>query len=976
MKFNKDLIEQIKAANPIEDIVQQFMDEYGGPIKHVAGEIHAHHHIWDLKSDAGTGLYVTPGNQMWHCFSCKKGGDVIHLVQSFLFGYDYEQRNIPQFVSAISWLADRAGIPFNAPEDDDPEFAERQIIYSIYNDFITYCEKNSTRNLNPDKMMEYINLVMERYPLTQEMILRSRICYFDRKWTGPFWNKMLEKYTKEELLGSGLWRINRKNEVNCLFQNRLIIPYLQRGEVVYMIGRETKFSWYEDQSTGEKKNFDGGKKFKKIPIYVEDKDYTHSISKLVRNDYVFGVDTIKKGEDLIITEGIGDCLVLHQQGYRAISPVTVSFKNEMLEPVANRLKSVRQIYICNDTEISESGKTGALRMYNFFISKGIDAKIIELPLEEGETHKDVAEFFEKHNNDEFKTLIQNAKSAIDIEIEKITPQSHRLDVQKLWEKILNLDSFNKDMKAEELAKRLGKRAKTLKDWFGDGKKGALTSKMVFEAPAKIVPSQYFRIDDTGLKTAYTTVWVPVEVKGIDDETKVENRPHLLEVEYNSEGQCDKRIRDLTVEPLNPVDMLRLPDEVLTFDRWRLSTRYPFSVGNFMTIKNAPKPEVEAVYHSLYQIFDDYFWYPNDYEKIIQTLYIMLTYFYQLFPAIPGLHMTGPKNSGKSNAMMIALWTAFNAFKIVSVKESFLFRTAHTTGGCFIVDEAEKFTGEEKHKDNDEVLQLLRARYKNGDAVPRQRKVLDGDFKTELFETYGPTYIGSINPLEDAMSSRMIILECLTKDNLDSLKNFTNDNIEIKNKCADIKDKMYVLMMLDFPRVLAADKIIIEQNKSGGKLYHIKNREWEKWRPILTIAQWVDMSSKHTSIKIVDALIKIQKDKETLRKNSEMSMNHELVVLEIMYDILVNRKGVSNNFKILDIGNGNVSVPADGFYSKINEQMRAMSIQKHFDMQYKAHFDNILRKTQVWQLGDGVVDKGKITINVERLNSAINRLKAG
>src|SRR5271157_50580 len=964
MRFNKEFIEQIKSANPIEEVVQHFMMEAGAPIKSIGSDLHAHHHIWRLTTDEGTGMRVSPENQMWYCHSCHQGGDVIHLVQSFLYGEDYELRNIPQFKHAVNWLSDRIGVTYSTPEEEDPEYAEKRLIYSIYSDFITYCENNSTRHIN--KMLKYIDLIQNRYPLTQEMILKSRICYYDRKWTSAFWNKMLEKYSQDELINSGLWKINVRNEVNCTFQNRIIIPYLERGEVVYLIGRETIYSWYEDPGTGEHKNFDYGAKFKKL-----------TSSEYVQNDYIFGVDTIKRGEDLIITEGIGDCLVLHQQGYRAISPVTISFKNEMLEPVANKLKSARQIFICNDNEISGAGKAGANRMFDFFIGKGIDAKFIELPLEEGETHKDVAEFFETKTNNEFKTLNANAKSAIDLEIEKITPQSHKLDVQKLWEKILNLDSFNKDMKAEDLAKKLGKRAKALKDWFGDTKKGEITSKMIFEAPSKIIPSQFFRTDEDGSRKASTTIWVPIESKSLEEESKTENRPHLIEIEYDSEGRCNKRIRDLTLEPLNPVDMLRIPDEVLIFDRWRLSTQFPFSAGNFMSIANAPKPDVEAVYYSLYQIFDDYFWYPNDYEKTIQTIYIILTYFYQLFPAIASLHLTGPKNSGKSNAMMIALWTAFNAFKVVSVKESFLFRTSHTTGGCFIVDEAEKFTGESQHRDNDEVLQLLRARYKNGDAVPRQVKVLDGDYKTQLYETFGPTYLGSISCLEDAMASRTIVIECLTKDNLDGLKSFTNDNDAIKLKCADIKDKLYALMLLDFPNIMVSDKMVIAENQNElGKLHHIRNREWEKWRPIFAIAQWIDNASKHTNKKLVDMLIQVQKDKETLRKNSELSMNNELIIMDIIYDILVNRKGLSQSFKVLDIGNGDVSVAADGFYSKINEAMRAMSIQKHFDMLQKSHFDNILRKTQVWQLGDGFVDKGKIIINVKRLEAAINRMKAG
>ena len=975
MRFSKDLIDQIKQANPIEDVVQQFMDDNGAPINYVSNEIHAHHHIWRLRPDAGTGMRVTPHNQMFYCHSCHIGGDVIHLVQSFLFGDEYEKRNIPQFTQALAWLADRAGIPFVEPEEADIDYAELRIIYGIYGDFITYCEKNSTRHKNPDKAMAFLDRVLDRYPLSQDMVYKARICYFDRKWTEPFWNKMLENYSENELLSSGLWK-KYNGKPQCIFQNRIIIPYIEKGEIVYLIGRETPDSSYFHEVSGEMKNFDGGRKFKKIPCYSEQKPETHYISKLIRNDYIFGIDSIKKDEDLIITEGIGDCLVLMDNGYNAISPVTVSFKNEMLEPVASRLKRVRQVYIANDNEISKAGEAGAMRMYDFFLSKGIDAKIIEMPLEEGETHKDVAEFFSKNSNDDFKNLIENAKSAIDLEIEKVTPNSHKLDVQKIWEKILNLDSFNRDMKAEDLAKKLGKKPKALKEWFGEAKKGKVTSSMVFETPAKINPAQYFKIDELGNRSAFTTVWVPVEDKSIDGDSVIKNKPHLLEVEYNLEGKATKKIRDLDAEPLSPVDMQRLPDEILTFDRWRLSLKYPYSVGNFMSSPANLKPDVQAVYLSLYQIFDEYFWYPNDYEKIIQTLYIILSYFYQMFPAVAGLHMTGPKNSGKSNAMMIAQWTAFNAFKLVSVKESFLFRTAHNTSGCFIVDEAEKFTGDDNSKENDEVLQLLRARYKSGDVVPRQHRTLDGDFKTILFETYGPTYIGSINHLEDAMASRMIIIECLTKDNMDGLKNFTSDQMDIKVKCQDIKDKLYTLMMMDFPFLMAADEIIKKDNNPGGKLAHIKNREWEKWRPLLAIAQWIDMASKNTSKKLVDILIDVQKTKEQLRKNAETSINRELVVLEIMEDILVNRRGVNNTFKILDVGNGDYLVPADGFYAKINEFMRSMSIQKHFDMQYKAYFDNILRKTQVWRIGDGIPDKGKVIINIPRLVSAIARIKAG
>src|SRR5258706_15268060 len=141
MQFDKDLIEQIKAANPIEDVVQHWMDEHGMPMRHSGGDIFAHHHLWRPIADPGTALWVTPANQMWHCFSCKAGGDVIHLVQSFMYGDDYEQRNIGQLTEALRWLAERAGIAYDPTSEFDPEYLELRIIYGIYGDFIDYCVK-------------------------------------------------------------------------------------------------------------------------------------------------------------------------------------------------------------------------------------------------------------------------------------------------------------------------------------------------------------------------------------------------------------------------------------------------------------------------------------------------------------------------------------------------------------------------------------------------------------------------------------------------------------------------------------------------------------------------------------------------------------------------------------------------------------------------------------------------------------------
>jgi DNA primase len=972
MKLTKDFINQIKDANPIEEVVQQFMDDHGLPLQRSGGAIHAHHHIWRHASNPGTALYVTSSNQMWFCFSCQKGGDVIHLVQSFLYGEDYNLRDVTQLKKAIQWLADRCNISYSELDDFDPDYLELSILYNIYGDFIDYCVKNA---FSPKRAEETYALIHERYPLTDETIKQFRVCYFDRKWTSAFYKKMLEKYSATELIGSGLWQ-DRNGEISCTFQNRIIIPYLQGGNVVYLIGRETKNSGYTDEQ-GTWYNYDFGKKFKKLPEYDPERPNTHCLSKLIRNDYVFGHDAIKKGQDVIITEGVGDCLVLLQAGYNAISPVTTSFKNEMLEPVSRKLASARRIYICNDNEESEGGTKGAFKMHNFFLGKGLDAKIVTLPRPEGISKIDVADYFREHTATDFDELLSRAESIIELEIQKLSPSSPKLDVERVWDKILNLDSFERDTYQERLAKQIGKKsAKKLQEWFGSHKQSAVIENLVFDVSKTIVPAMDLARDELGTKTLYTTIYIPVRSEDVDGTESEEIRPHLFKMEVPVDGKYQWKLQDLAREPLSAHEMGRLPDPTVTFNRWRLSEKYPYSFGNFikaLRANQAPsRPEPDAVFHQLFKLFDTYFWYPHDYEKLIQTLYILMTYFFQLFPALPGLHLTGPPNSGKSNSMKIAQYTAFNAVYSLNVKEAFMFRWAHETLMTCIIDENEKLTGEEASGKNDEILALLRSRYKKGASVPRTEKQGDtGHYHTKLYETYGPTYIGCIAHLENALATRMIIIECLTKDNLDSIKSFSSHEEDIQQECQEIMDKLYTLMCLDFHKVWHCYNLV----KQDPRLKHIKNREEEKWFPLFTIALWIDMSAKHTKKSLFDELIPVQKEKEQLRRDAEISNNKELVVLEMVYDILVNRKGQDNRFKVLDIGDGQISVPTDAFFSKLNEVMKLMSLQKYYDMHSRPNFENILRKTQVWGLGEGIPNAaGRIVINTKKVLAAINRIK--
>lgn len=975
MKFTKDFIETLKQNSPIDLIAQEKMLETGHSFSAKGGGIFCHHHIWKTDPNPGEALYITTHDQRWYCFSCKQGGDVISLVQSFMFGEEYDNRNYGQFAKAVNALSERAGIQCEDEGELDIDYQETRILYQLYADFIEYCIKNTDHRM-PNQLIE---MVQNLYPLSEDTIKKFKITYFDKDWTKPFYDKLREKYTKNELIGSGLFK-EYKGEIQATFQNRILIPYFQYGDIVDVIGRQTVHSGNSselDDGSIKQFNYDGGGKFKKLPVYSEEKH--PDISPHRKQNGIFGVDSLKRGKDLIITEGIGDCIVLLQEGFNAISPVTTSFKNEMLEPVSRKLSSVRQVYIANDNEVSEAGRQGSERMYNFFATKGIDARIVVLPRPEGCPKVDVASFFASTENaiNEFKELLSTAKSFIEFDIEKLNPDSNKYDVQLVWDKIINLSPFDKDTYQEKLAKQIGKTITKLQKMFRDRKISSDTEEtMVFEVENPIIPALDFRVDPlTHTRSVYTTVIIPVET--MDDNKKVLlDRFFLLQTDTTIDGkQTFHKPRDMEKDPLTPIEMKRMPDPYIVSNRWHLSKKYPFGLENFLAGNPPTRVSAESIFLRIYNLFDTYFWYQRQKDEIlIQTLYIFLTYFFQMFHAVPLMYLSGPKNSGKTNAVKLSRYLSFNSTVVINPTDSFIFRSVHNTRTTLFIDETEELNPNSNSEKWANIKTLLRARYKEGSTVPRNEKVVD-TFMPTYFDVFGTTYISCISNIEDALQSRTINIECLTKEADIMLPDFTKNEEKIKLECELIRDELYFLLMTEYHNIMRIKDMLIDDPR----LSKIVNREGEKWFPLFVIAQYIDSISKNTTVKIFDELIEIQKHKEKIRRQAEISNNEIIRVLNTIKDMLIQPMN-SQNLKRMQLDTSNpkqMTIQVDAFYQHINKRMQDANYLKHFETNYRSYYENILRKTQVWRIDEGLADdKSMIMIDIERLESAINRLQSG
>src|SRR5881409_3818266 len=87
-------LEQIRAASDIVDVIGAVL-----PLKRAGANFVA---LCPFHKEKSPSFNVNPQKQIFHCFGCHKGGDVLTFVK------EYENLD---FVEAVKRLADRARIP-------------------------------------------------------------------------------------------------------------------------------------------------------------------------------------------------------------------------------------------------------------------------------------------------------------------------------------------------------------------------------------------------------------------------------------------------------------------------------------------------------------------------------------------------------------------------------------------------------------------------------------------------------------------------------------------------------------------------------------------------------------------------------------------------------------------------------------------------------------------------------------------------
>lgn len=328
------------------------------------------------KSKSGKSLFISGNNWYKDHAHPDSQGDVFQFIAT-QEGLD----NSENFVEILHIAAKIAGVTLSGIKVDS---SEKISIRELYSHVVDYYHSNTT-----DEHREY---ALTKWGITSASIDEFKIGFAPLdKLTS------LEGLDRQTLIKSGLVR-KAEREYENHFNGRIMFPYWKGGKCVFMIGAIT-----DDTPSWE---IERGIKYSKMKVF--DKEKSPYVSKDVQNS-LYGEDSVRKTDFMVITEGVTDCIMAIQSGFPCVSPVTISFRKQDYPKILSIAKRVKTVYLCNDNEDNHKGIDGAISTAEHLTDNGINVKIITLPLPTGSDKIDLAEFLRDNPATEFNKLMDAAE---------------------------------------------------------------------------------------------------------------------------------------------------------------------------------------------------------------------------------------------------------------------------------------------------------------------------------------------------------------------------------------------------------------------------------------------------------------------------------------------------------------------------------------------------------------------------------------
>ena len=163
MRYSQDLIEQVRDANNIVDIIGQYTELKGRGHQYMGLCPFPDH------NEKSPSFSVSESKQLYHCFGCKKSGNLFTFL---------EVHDGMSFTDALEFLARRASIALPEPTDDGKEKTNKTTYYRI-NKFAAAFYHRRLKELPHDHA---VKSYLAQRGLTDEMVDEMKLGYASEEW--------------------------------------------------------------------------------------------------------------------------------------------------------------------------------------------------------------------------------------------------------------------------------------------------------------------------------------------------------------------------------------------------------------------------------------------------------------------------------------------------------------------------------------------------------------------------------------------------------------------------------------------------------------------------------------------------------------------------------------------------------------------------------------------------------------------------
>ena len=359
MYFSEELIEEIRQRNDIVDVISGYVK--------LQKKGSSYFGLCPFHNEKSPSFSVSRQKQMYYCFGCGAGGNVITFIM------EYENYT---FAEAVRLLAERAGVDIPEVEYSKEAKAKADLKATLL-EINKLAAKYFYAQLKTEHA-KHAHTYLTKRGLSEETITAFGLGY-SNKYSDDLYKYLKTKgYSDELLVKAGLISASEKG-VYDKFWNRVMFPIMDANNRVIGFGGRVMG--------------DGEPKYLNSPeTEVFDKS---------RNLYGLNRARTSRKSYFLICEGYMDVIALHQAGFtNAVASLGTAFTPGHASLIK---RYVNEVYLTFDSD--GAGTKAALRALPILKEAGITAKIIRM-----DPYKDPDEFIKNLGAEAFEERINKARN--------------------------------------------------------------------------------------------------------------------------------------------------------------------------------------------------------------------------------------------------------------------------------------------------------------------------------------------------------------------------------------------------------------------------------------------------------------------------------------------------------------------------------------------------------------------------------------